>query len=390
MESSHSALQLARSPLLEGLDPTQRAAFVALASFVQIDATDAILVREGEPAENFYVILTGEAEVLKREHGSDRLVSIAKLGPGDHFGETALFHAVKRTATVRARTPMTVAMIKTREVRESPASHPWLPPFLLGLVRGGTSVIDRLTKQTADGLRAEAEGTTRLLTLNRVLIYVIASLSVYAVSVALAWQFGDASAVEQVGNTLYLVLGFMLLWLLHKSGSPARAFGLRFADNVPRELAESLLVIGGAVALLTGFEWVLITTVPAFQGIPLFAAETLLAFEIALYYTLLIPLQELIVRGGLQSSLQNVFADHRRGTALAVVLSNAAFAAIHLHVSPYFGVLAPIMFVLGLPLGWLYARHRSLLGVALAHVIIALWALRVLNFNALWSALASG
>ena len=71
-------------------------------------------------------------------------------------------------------------------------------------------------------------------------------------------------------------------------------------------------------------------------------------------------------------------------TLLAIVLSNAAFAPLHLHVSPYFGLLAPMVFVLGLPLGWLYARHRSLLGVALAHVIIGLWALRVLDFGAMW------
>jgi CRP-like cAMP-binding protein len=387
MELSEPALLLARSPLLAGLDPTQRAAFVALATFVQIDASDAILVREGEPAENFYIILTGEAEVLKRERGSERLLSIAKLGPGDHFGETALFHAVRRTATIRARTPMTVAMIKTHEVRESPASHPWLPAFLLGLVRGGTSVIDRLTKQTAEGLRAEAEGATRLLALNRVLIYVIASLSIYAVGLALAWQFGDAISIERVGNSLYLGLGAALLWLLHESGSPARTFGLRFSDNVPRELGESLLLIAVAVGLLTGLEWLLITTVQPFANVPLFAADTLFAFEIALYYTLLIPLQELWVRGGLQTSLEDVFAEHPRPGLMAIVLSNAAFAPLHLHVAPYFGVLAPMMFVLGLPLGWLYARHRSLLGVGLAHVIIGLWALRVLNYPALWSAL---
>lgn len=386
MDSSDPALLLARSPLLAGLDPSQRTAFVALASFVQIDASDAILVREGEAAENFYIILTGEAEVLKRERGSDRLLPIAKLGPGDHFGETALFHAVRRTATVRARTPMRVAMIQTHDVREAPASYPWLPAFLLALVRGGTSVMDRLTEQTAEGLRAEAQGTTRRLTLNRLLIYVIASLSIYAVGLALAWQFGDATLVERVGNTLYLLLGAALLWLLHKSGSPARGLGLRFADKVPRELAESLLVIGLAVALLTGVKWLLITTVPAFQGVSLFAAETLMAFEIALFYTLLVPLQELIVRGGLQTSLEDVFAEHPRRTLLSIVLANAAFAPLHLHVSPYFAVLAPMVFVLGLPLGWLYARHRSLLGVGLAHVIIGLWALRVLDFGALWSA----
>lgn len=384
MESSDPALLLARSPLLAGLDTTQRAAFVQLASFVQIDAPDAILVREGAPAENFYIILAGEAEVLKREPGSERLLSIATLGPGNYFGETALFHAVRRTATVRARTSMTVAMIKTREIRESPASHPWLPVFLLGLVRGGTSVIDRLTNQTAEGRRAEAERATRLLTLNRLLVCVISSLSIYAVGLALAWQFGDATSSERVGNTLYLLLGAASLWLLYKQRG---SFGLRFAVHVPRELGESLLLIGAAVGLLTGIEWLLIQTVPALGNVPLFAAETLFAFEIALYLTVLIPLQELWVRGGLQTALEEVFAQHPRRSLLAIVLSNAAFAPLHLHVAPFFGLLAPVVFVLGLPLGWLYARHRSLLGVALAHLIIALWALRVLNFRALWSAL---
>lgn len=390
MDSSDPALLLARSPLLAGLDPSQRTAFVALASFVQIDASDAILVREGEPAENFYIILTGEAEVLKRVPGSERLLPIAKLGPGDHFGETALFHAVRRTATVRARTPMLVAMIKTHEVREAPASHAWLPTFLLALVRSGTSVIDRLTKQTAEGLRAEAEETNRRFTLNRLLICVIASLSIYSVGLALAWQFGDPTLVERVGNVLYLLLGAALLWLLHKSGSPARGLGVRFADAVPRELGESLLVIGLAVTLLTGVKWLLITIVPAFQHIALFAAETQLAFEIGLYYLLLVPLQELVVRGGLQTSLADVFAEHPRRTALSIVLSNAAFAPLHLHVAPYFGLLAPMVFVLGLPLGWLYARHRSLLGVALAHVIIGLWALHVLDFGALLGGMLLG
>jgi CRP-like cAMP-binding protein len=378
---------LSRSPLLAGLDDAQRQAFLQFTSFVRIDAAGAILVREGEPAEHFYIILDGEAEVLKREPRSEQLVSLATLGPGEHFGETALFHAVKRTATLRSRGPMTLAMIKTREVREDPNAYPWLPRFLLALVRGGTSVVDRLTSQTVQGLRAEALGTTRLLTLNRLLTYVIASSSIYAIGLALAWQFGGALLAERVGNSIYLLLGAALLWLLYKSGSPVRRFGVRFSDNLPRELGESLFVIGVGVALLTALEWVLIASVPAFADLPLFAAETAWAFEVALYYCMLIPLQELFARGLLQTSLDHVFAEHPRRQLMAIVLSNAAFAPLHVHVSPYFGVLAPMIFVLGLPLGWLYARHRSLLGVAFVHVIIGLWALRVLDFGAMIQAL---
>jgi CRP-like cAMP-binding protein len=387
MEPSDPALLLAGSPLLAGLDDSQRSAFLQLASFVRIETPDAVLVREGEPAEHFYIILSGEAEVLKREPRSNQLLSITSLGPGDHFGETALFHAVKRTATIRARTPMTLAMIRTHEVRESPTAYPWLPVFLLALVRGGTSVVHRLTNQTVEGLRAEAEGNTRLLTLNRLLTYIVAGSSIYAVALALAWQFGGALMAERVGNGIYVLLGATLLWLMTSSGSPARRFGLRLSDNLPRELGESLFVIGVAVGLLTGLEWLLIQTVPAFASVPLFADDTLFAFEIAVYYMLLMPLQELFARGLLQTSLEDVFAEHPRRQLMAILLSNAAFAPLHVHVSPYFGALAPMVFLLGLPLGWLYARHRSLLGVAFAHVIIGLWALRVLNSSALLSAL---
>ena len=207
MEPSDPAQLLERSPLLKGLDDAQRAALVQFAAFVHIDAKDAILVREGEPAESFYIILSGEAEVLKREPRTDRLYQIATLGAGDHFGEAALFHAVKRTATIRARTPMTVAMIKTSEVRESPNAYPWLAAFLLALVRGDASRLDRLTNQTVEGLRAEAEGISRMLTLNRLLVYVIASAAIYAIGVGLAATLGGAIWVERVGDALYVVLG---------------------------------------------------------------------------------------------------------------------------------------------------------------------------------------
>jgi CRP-like cAMP-binding protein len=385
--SSDPAQLLARSPLLAGLDEMQRAALVQFAAYVQIDARDVILVREGEPAESFYIILSGEAEVLKREPRSDRMFPIATLGPGDHFGETALFHAVKRTATIRARTPMTLAMLKTREVRESPSSYPWLASFLLGLVRGDASRLDRLTRQTVEGLRAEAEGKHRITTLNRTLIYLIASASIYAIGVALAWMFGGSVWVDRIGNILYVLLGAALLWMLQSSGSPRSDFGLRLSDSWLREIGESLAITAAMVGLLTGLKWLLIQTVPAFSAVRLFEAEHLLVLEIVAYYAVLMPLQELIVRGGLQTSLENIFDPHPRRVLLAIVLSNAAFALLHVHVAPYFALLAPVVFLLGLPLGWLYARHGSLLGVSLSHLIVGVWALRVLGFGSLFEAL---
>jgi CRP-like cAMP-binding protein len=63
-------------------------------------AAGEVIVRQGQPADRFYVILSGECEVL-RDRGSDEQ-SLSRLGPGRFFGETGLLAGVPRTATVVA------------------------------------------------------------------------------------------------------------------------------------------------------------------------------------------------------------------------------------------------------------------------------------------------
>lgn len=59
------------------------------------------IVTEGSPADRFYVVRTGEANVTKRdETGTPR--RIARLGPGDYFGEAGLLESAARNASVRA------------------------------------------------------------------------------------------------------------------------------------------------------------------------------------------------------------------------------------------------------------------------------------------------
>jgi CRP-like cAMP-binding protein len=64
----------------------------------------AVLVREGEPDDRFYVVLAGVLAVSQREFGARSL-----LRPGDYFGEVAPAMGVPRTATVSAMTPAVVA-----------------------------------------------------------------------------------------------------------------------------------------------------------------------------------------------------------------------------------------------------------------------------------------
>ncbi len=62
------------------------------------------VVREGEQAERFYVVLSGLFAVSQEDLGPRRV-----LQPGDYFGEVGLAMNVPRTASVRALTPAVVA-----------------------------------------------------------------------------------------------------------------------------------------------------------------------------------------------------------------------------------------------------------------------------------------
>ena len=73
------------------------------------------IVRQGELGQQLYLIWQGEVEVVREEQGRTEI--LARLGPGQHFGEVAVFQNVRRTATVRAVTPVEVVAVGGQEAR---------------------------------------------------------------------------------------------------------------------------------------------------------------------------------------------------------------------------------------------------------------------------------
>ncbi len=65
------------------------------------------IVREGEPADAFYLLVSGQARVVKQGDNAEE-ISLNMLRPGDSFGEMGLLEEASRNATVRATSDVSV------------------------------------------------------------------------------------------------------------------------------------------------------------------------------------------------------------------------------------------------------------------------------------------
>jgi CRP-like cAMP-binding protein len=103
------------------------------AESLQFAAGDAV-VRQGDPADRFYIITQGEVTVT-RQDPSGTEVQVATLGPGQFFGEIGLLADAPRNATVAARTPIEVLALDRETFRSVTESSEGTAEDLAEVVR---------------------------------------------------------------------------------------------------------------------------------------------------------------------------------------------------------------------------------------------------------------
>ena len=79
---------------------------------------DSYIVKEGNIGNHMYIILDGEARVMKA--GRDGEVELARLSPADSFGEMALADNEARSASVVAITSCALVRINGRAIDARP------------------------------------------------------------------------------------------------------------------------------------------------------------------------------------------------------------------------------------------------------------------------------
>lgn len=97
------------------------------------------IFRQGDRGDRLYIVVDGDVEVVKAEPGEQGETVLARLGPGECFGEMALVSDNLRMATVRSCTSVNVLTLD-RDAFQSLFAH--LPP-LRGLFQ---QLIEQRTK----------------------------------------------------------------------------------------------------------------------------------------------------------------------------------------------------------------------------------------------------
>jgi len=82
-----------------------------------------IVFREGDDSDTCYVIRAGHACAV-REHTDGRTLTLARFGPGEIFGELAMFDDERRSATIEAIDAVDALAILGADMRRLMREHP--------------------------------------------------------------------------------------------------------------------------------------------------------------------------------------------------------------------------------------------------------------------------
>lgn len=106
---------------------------------------DFVVIRQDMKAEDFYIILSGEAEVWREEIDDDEPQMVALLNAGDAFGEEALITGGARNATVQMTTSGRLLQLSEDDFKElvsAPALRSVTPEVAKAMISDGAQIID--------------------------------------------------------------------------------------------------------------------------------------------------------------------------------------------------------------------------------------------------------
>jgi CRP/FNR family transcriptional regulator, cyclic AMP receptor protein len=107
-----------------------------------------VIFREGDDSDTCYIVRSGHARAI-RQHSDGRTITLARFGPGDIFGELAMFDDERRSATVEALDDLSTVAIPGSAMRGLLERHPEIAvKLVIALGRRLRAANERLSRQS--------------------------------------------------------------------------------------------------------------------------------------------------------------------------------------------------------------------------------------------------
>ena len=147
MSSAEAVELLAGVPVFETLERDDLERIAQFAVPRDFDAGEVVF-REGDASDTCYVVRSGRARAI-RTHAGGRTLTLATFGPGDIFGELALFEDERRSATIEAIEPTSALAVLGPDMRRLMSEHAAISTRLaIALGRRLRETNERLARQS--------------------------------------------------------------------------------------------------------------------------------------------------------------------------------------------------------------------------------------------------
>jgi len=107
-----------------------------------------LVFREGDDSDTCYIVREGQVRAIRR-HSDGRTITLATFGPGDIFGELAMFEDERRSATIEAVEATSVIGVLGGDMRRLMAEFPGIAMRLaIALGRRLRETTEQLSRQS--------------------------------------------------------------------------------------------------------------------------------------------------------------------------------------------------------------------------------------------------
>jgi CRP-like cAMP-binding protein len=343
------------------------------------------VIEEDQINERLWIIVEGEISILKKEDTTDRHHQLSTLGPGDIIGEVSVLDHQHASATCRVKTKSKLLSLDSQTLNTLSKGEKSVDAIISSnLAQVLSERLRQVNITTVKSLQQQLRDAKKRVGLGHFISSILVLNSGYVLALQFATQFGNRSAdTTLILMPILFVFAAGILFAIKKSGYPYSMYGLNTIEW-KKAVVESLVFTIPVLALIIVLKWVFVSFTPTMAGECIFdlcASRNQTAISIlisSLAYCVFTPVQE-FTRAGVQSAFA-VFLVGKYKNMKALLIANLLFSMSHIHISI---AMVFIVFLPGLFWGWMYNRHRTLIGISISHIIVGLFAFYVVGVTSL-------